>query len=50
MRSAGMIYIPRFMRTGKGVEGILRSFLSNSKSCNIGIIFFISIGGVGPSP
>jgi hypothetical protein len=31
-----MIYIPRFLKTGKGVEGILRSFLSNSKGCNVG--------------
>jgi hypothetical protein len=37
MGSGGMIYIPSFMKIGKGVEGILRSCLSNLKGCNAGI-------------
>jgi hypothetical protein len=32
-----VIYIPSFMKTGTGFEGIFRSFLSNSKGCNVGI-------------
>jgi hypothetical protein len=33
--SDGMIYIPSFIKTGAGVEGILRFCLSNLKGCNI---------------
>jgi hypothetical protein len=32
-----MIYIPSFRTIGKGVEGILRFCLNNSKRCNAGI-------------
>jgi hypothetical protein len=32
-----VIYISSFMRIGKGVEGILRFYLSNLKGCNVGI-------------
>jgi hypothetical protein len=37
MSSGGMIYIPNFMKTSTGVEGILRFCLSNLKGCNAGI-------------
>jgi hypothetical protein len=33
----GMIHIPKFMKFGKGVQGILRCCLSNLKGCNFGI-------------
>jgi hypothetical protein len=40
MASDGMIYIPSFMKIGKGVQAILKflSFLRNLGGCNIGII------------
>jgi hypothetical protein len=38
MGSGGMIYLPSFMKIGKGVQAILRFCLSNLKGCNVGII------------
>jgi hypothetical protein len=32
-----MIYIPGFMKSGAGVQAILRFCLSNLISCNVGI-------------
>jgi hypothetical protein len=37
MGSGGMIYIPGFMKTGKGIEEILMICLSNLKGCNVDI-------------
>jgi hypothetical protein len=37
MVSCGMIYIFSFMKIETGVQAILRSCLSNFRSCNIGI-------------
>jgi hypothetical protein len=37
MGLTGMIYIPSFMKIGKGAEGILRFCVNNLKGCNIGI-------------
>jgi hypothetical protein len=35
--SGVMTYIPTFMKTGRGVERILRFCLRNLKGCNVGI-------------
>jgi hypothetical protein len=32
-----MIYIPSFMKLGKGFQGIIRVCLSNMRGCNVGI-------------
>jgi hypothetical protein len=32
-----MIYIPSFMKTGEGVQAILRFCLGNSRGCNVGV-------------
>jgi hypothetical protein len=39
MASGGMIYtcIPSFIKTGKGVQTILRFCLRNLNDCNVGI-------------
>jgi hypothetical protein len=37
MASGGMIYIPSFMNTGRGVEAILRFCLRDCRGCNVGI-------------
>jgi hypothetical protein len=37
MASCVIIYVPIFIKTGAGVETILRFCLSNLKSCNVGI-------------
>jgi hypothetical protein len=37
MDSYGMIYKQSFMKTGIGVQAILRFGLSNLRGCNIGI-------------
>jgi hypothetical protein len=37
MVSCGMIYLQSFMKTGTGVQAILRVFVSNLKGCNAGI-------------
>jgi hypothetical protein len=37
MASCGMIYKPGFMKTGPGVQAILRFFLRNLRDCNVGI-------------
>jgi hypothetical protein len=37
MASKGMIYIPRFMKTGTGVQAILRFFFTNLRGCSVGI-------------
>jgi hypothetical protein len=37
MASCGMIYLPSFMKTAKGVQAILRFCLSNLTGCNVGI-------------
>jgi hypothetical protein len=37
MGSGGMIYIPSLMKTGTGVQAILRFCLSNLNGCNVGI-------------
>jgi hypothetical protein len=34
MASCGMMYVPNFMKIGRGVEGILRFCLNNFKGCN----------------
>jgi uncharacterized protein YraI len=35
--SGGMIYLPRFMKIGTGVQATLRFCLRNSRGCNVGI-------------
>jgi hypothetical protein len=35
--SCGMIYIPSFMKIGKGIQAILRFCLRNLIGCNVGI-------------
>jgi hypothetical protein len=37
MGSGGMIYIPSFMKTGTGVQEIVRRCLGNLGGCNLGI-------------
>jgi hypothetical protein len=37
MGSDGMIYIQSFMKTGTGVQAIVRFCFRNSSSCNVGI-------------
>jgi hypothetical protein len=37
IHSCGMILLPRFMRTGTGVQAILRFCLRNSNGCKVGI-------------
>jgi hypothetical protein len=37
MTSDGMIYIPGFMKIGRGVQTILRFGLSNLMGCNVDI-------------
>jgi hypothetical protein len=37
MVSCGMIYISIFMKTGTGVQAILRFYLRNLRGCNVGI-------------
>jgi hypothetical protein len=34
---SSMIYLPSFMKTGKGIQAILRFDLSNLNGCNVGI-------------
>jgi hypothetical protein len=36
MVSCGVIYIPSFMKSGAGIQAILRFSLRNSRSCNVG--------------
>jgi hypothetical protein len=38
MPSCGIIFLPSFMKIGKGLQAILRFYLSNLNGCNIGII------------
>jgi hypothetical protein len=37
MSSGGVIYIPSLMKTGRGIQAILRFCLSNLRGCNVGI-------------
>jgi uncharacterized protein YraI len=37
MASCGMTYIPSFMKSGTGVQVILRLCLGNLNGCNVGI-------------
>jgi hypothetical protein len=37
MVSGGMTYLRSFMKTGNGVQAILRFCLINLKGCNVGI-------------
>jgi hypothetical protein len=37
MDSGGMIYMPSFIKIGKGVEATLRVHLGNFRDCNVGI-------------
>jgi hypothetical protein len=37
MASCGMAYILSFMRTGRGIEAILRYCLINLRGCNVGV-------------
>jgi hypothetical protein len=37
MASYGTKYIPSFMKTGEGVQAILRTYLRNMRGCNVGI-------------
>jgi hypothetical protein len=37
MPSCDMTFLPSFMNTGTGVEGILRCFLSNLKGCDVAV-------------
>jgi hypothetical protein len=37
MTSCGMMYFPRFIKIGTGVQAILRFCLINIRSCNVGI-------------
>jgi hypothetical protein len=37
MASCGMTYVRDFMKTGIGVQAILRFCLGNLKGCNVGI-------------
>jgi hypothetical protein len=37
MASCGMIYLPRFLKIGTGIQAILGFYLSNFKGCNFGI-------------
>jgi hypothetical protein len=36
MTSCGMICIPSFMKTGAGVQAILKCCLNSLKNCNVG--------------
>jgi hypothetical protein len=36
--SCGTMYVPTFMKTGKGVQAILRFCPRNFRGCNVGII------------
>jgi hypothetical protein len=53
MDLGGMIYIPSFMKTGSGIQTILRFCLSNSKFCNVDIsdgrylIYAVEMGSGG---
>jgi hypothetical protein len=38
MDSYGMMYIPSFMKIGRGVQTMLRLRLINLRGCNVGII------------
>jgi hypothetical protein len=37
MASCGMIYVPRFMKIGTGVQAILRFSLRNLKGSDVGV-------------
>jgi hypothetical protein len=37
MASCGLLYIPNLMKTGTGVQTILRITLRNLRDCNVGI-------------
>jgi hypothetical protein len=37
MSSYGMIFFPSFMKTGKGIEGIVRFCFINLEGSNVGI-------------
>jgi hypothetical protein len=37
MDSCGVIYVPSFMKTGTGVQAILRFCLNNLACCNVGV-------------
>jgi hypothetical protein len=37
MASCGVIYVPRFMKIGIGVQAILRFCFRNFRGCNVGI-------------
>jgi hypothetical protein len=37
MASCGMIYIRSFVKTGTGIQAILRFCLRNLRGCNVGI-------------
>jgi hypothetical protein len=39
MTSDGMTYIPSFMKTGAGIQAMLRFSLRNLKVCNVGITY-----------
>jgi hypothetical protein len=39
MASCDMIFLPSFTKTGTGVEGILRCFLSNLKGCDVAVTY-----------
>jgi hypothetical protein len=40
MASCGVIYLPSFMKTGTGVEAILRFCLNNLNGCDVHIIYW----------
>jgi hypothetical protein len=35
--SSGMIYLPSFMKTGTGIQAILRLCFGNLRGCKVGI-------------
>jgi hypothetical protein len=43
MASYGMIYVPRFMKTGTGFQAVLRVCLRNLRGCNM---FVLLTGGI----
>jgi hypothetical protein len=37
MVSCGMLHLPSFMKTGKGMQAVLRFCISNLNGCNVGV-------------
>jgi hypothetical protein len=37
MASCGMIFLPSYMKTGAGVQAVLKFCLRNLRGCNVGI-------------